>query len=589
MQLANVVDVYEKIEATTKRLEMTDLLVGLFRATPKDVLDKVVYLTQGRIHPDYEGIELGLAEKMVIRVFAHATGLDGDRIERMWKEKGDLGLVAEEAIAARRQKPLESTPLTVAKVYANLDAIARESGEGSQERKIRLLSDLLGNASPREAKYIVRMVVGKMRLGVADMTIIDALATTFATKADRGRVERAYNVSSDLGEVAHVIATKGLEGLDGIHLRLFRPIRAMLAERLETLEEIFKRMGKAALEYKYDGLRVQAHVSPAKIQLFSRHLENITGQFPEVVDGLRNAIRDRDAIVEGEAVPVDPNTGEFLPFQEVSRRRGRKTDVERMAKEFPVTLFSFDCLLRNGEDLTPRSYLERRKALESVLNAAEEVRLSTVRITDDVKQAEAFFDEALQAGCEGLMAKALDSRYEAGARGFQWIKFKKEYSAAMSDTIDLVVVGAFAGRGKRAGTYGALLMAAYDESADMFRTTCKLGTGFDDETLRTLPKKLKAARRERRPARVDSKLNADVCFNPEVVLEVRGAEITVSPVHTAAWDAIRPGAGLAIRFPRFTGRWRDDKGPEDATTVRELLEMYRAQLKQAKKAPAQSA
>jgi DNA ligase-1 len=589
MQFATVVDVYEKIEATTKRLEMTDLLVGLFRATLKEVLDKVVYLTQGRIHPDYEGIELGLAEKMVTRVLVHATGLPGERIEWMWKEKGDLGLVAEEAIAARRQKPLESTPLTVAKVYANLDAIAREFGEGSQERKIRLLSDLLSNASPREAKYIVRMVVGKMRLGVADMTIIDALATTFATKADRGRVERAYNVSSDLGVVARVIATKGLEGLDGIHLRLFRPIRAMLAERLETLEEIFKRMGKAALEYKYDGLRVQAHVAPTKIQLFSRHLENITGQFPEIVDGLRNAIRDRDVIIEGEAVPVDPNTGEFLPFQEVSRRRGRKTDVERMAKEFPVTLFSFDCLLRNGEDLTPRSYSERRQALESVLKAAEEVRLSTVRITDDVKQAEAFFDEALQAGCEGLMAKAPDSRYEAGARGFQWIKFKKEYSAAMSDTIDLVVVGAFAGRGKRAGTYGALLMAAYDESADMFRTTCKLGTGFDDETLRTLPEKLKAARRERRPARVDSKLIPDVWFNPEVVLEVRGAEITVSPVHTAAWDAVRPGAGLAIRFPRFTGRWRDDKGPEDATTVRELLEMYRAQLKQAKKAPVQSA
>ncbi|MGI0149513.1 MAG: ATP-dependent DNA ligase, partial [Thermoplasmata archaeon] len=507
-------------------------------------------------------------------------------IERMWKEQGDLGLVAEEAIAPRRQKPLESTPLTVGKVYTNLDAIARESGEGSQERKIRLLAELLGHATPREAKYIVRIVVGKMRLGVADMTIVDALAATFATKADRDRVERAYNVSSDLGEVARVIATKGLGGLDEVRLRLFRPIRAMLAERLETLEEIFERMSKAALEYKYDGLRVQAHVSPAKLQLFSRHLENITGQFPEIVEGLKTAIRDREAIVEGEAVPVDANTGEFLPFQEVSRRRGRKTDVERMAKEFPVTLFAFDCLLRDDEDLTPRPYTERRKALESLVRPTEGIRHSTVQMTDDVKEAEAFFDEALQAGCEGLMAKALDSPYEAGARGYQWIKFKKEYSAQMSDTIDLVVVGALAGRGKRAGTYGALLMAAYDEEADMFRTVCKLGTGFDDEMLRRLPEKLKAARRDRRPARVDSKLEADVWFNPETVLEVRGAELTISPIHTAAWDAVRPGAGLAIRFPRFTGRWRDDKGPEDATTVQELLEMYRGQLKQAKKATA---
>ena len=583
MQFARVVDVYEKIEATTKRLEMTELLVGLLRDTPRDDLDKVVYLTRGRIHPDYAGIELGLAEKMVMRVLAHATGLDDARITGLWKEKGDLGLVAHEAISARRQKPLESTPLTVSKVYQHLDAIARESGEGSQERKVRLLSELLGNATPREAKYIVRMVIGQMRLGVADMTIVDALAATFATRADRGRVERAYNVSSDLGEVARVLASKGIDGLNEIHLKLFRPIRAMLAERLETLEEIFERMRKAALEYKYDGLRVQAHISPKKIELFSRHLENITSQFPEIVEGLRNAVRGRAVIMEGEAVPVDPNTGEFLPFQEVSRRRGRKTDVERMSKEFPVTLFAFDCLLRGDEDLTSRPYTERRRALEAVIKPTDGIRHSTVRVTDDVKQAEAFFDEALQAGCEGLMAKALDSTYDAGARGYKWIKFKREYSAALSDTIDLVIVGAFAGRGKRAGSYGALLMAAYDDQDDLFRTTCKLGTGFDDETLFALPEKLKAAKRDRKPARVDSKLEPDVWFEPTTVLEVRGAELTVSPVHTAARGAIRPGAGLAIRFPRFTGRWRDDKGSEDATTTRELLEMYRQQLKQTKK------
>src|SRR2546428_3330476 len=364
MQFARLVDVYEKIEATTKRLEMTELLVGLLRETPKEDLDKVVYLTQGRIHPDYAGIELGLAEKMVMRVLAHATGLDETRVARLWKEKGDLGLVAQEAIAARRQNPLESTPLTVSKVYQHLDSIAREAGEGSQERKVRLLSDLLGNATPREAKYIVRMVIGQMRLGVADMTIVDALAATFATRADRGRVERAYNVSSDLGEVARVLASKGIDGLNEIHLKLFRPIRAMLAERLETLEEIFERMGKAALEYKYDGLRVQAHISPKKIELFSRHLENITSQFPEIVEGLRNAVPGRAVIMQGEAVPVDPNTGEFLPFQEVSRRRGRKTDAERMSKEFPVTLFAFDCLLGGDEDLTSRPYTERRRALE---------------------------------------------------------------------------------------------------------------------------------------------------------------------------------------------------------------------------------
>src|SRR3989442_430235 len=583
MQFARVVDAYEKIEATTKRLEITELLVGLLRDTPREDLDKVVYLTQGRIHPDYEGIELGLAEKMVMRVLANATGLEGAHVMRLWKEKGDLGLVAQEVIAARRQKPLESSPLTVSKVYEHLDAIAREAGEGSQERKIRLLSELLGNATPREAKYVVRMVVGQMRLGVADMTIVDALASTFAMKANRDRVERAYNVSSDLGEVVRVLASKGLDGLDEIHLQLFRPIRAMLAERLETLEEIFARIGKAAIEYKYDGLRVQAHVSPKRIELFSRHLENTTGQFPEIVEGLRTGIRERGAIVEGEAVPVDPNTGEFLPFQEVSRRRGRKLEVERMAKEFPVTLFAFDCLLQGDEDLTSRPYAERRKALEGLLKPNDSIRLATMRVTDDVKQPETFFDGALLPGCEGLMAKALDSTYDAGARRYQWIKVKKEYSAALNDTIDLVIVGAFAGRGKRAGTYGALLMAAYDKDVDLFRTVCKLGTGFDDVTLAALPDRLAPHIVPHRSTRRDSNLQTDAWFEPSVLLEVLGAEITLTPVQTAGRDVVRSGAGLAIRFPRFTGNWREAKGAEDATTVQEITEMYERQQKVAKK------
>ncbi len=579
MRYAALVDAYEKLEATTKRLEMTDVLVALFREVPKAELERAVYLTQGRVFPDYAGIELGLAEKLAIRAIAQATGDRDEDIEKAWKASGDLGLVAEERLRGKKQTSLTSEPLTLAKVYENLKEIATTSGSGSQEKKLRLLAELLTDAEPREARYLVRIVVGKMRLGVADMTIVDALAATFATKEDRDRVERAYNVSSDLGEVARVLAEDGLPGVDGIHLRLFRPIRSMLAERLPTLQEIMERLGECALEYKYDGLRCQAHISGDTIQLFSRELENITGQFPEIVEGLRTAVRAREAIVEGEAVPVDANTGEFLPFQEVSRRRGRKTDVDRMAQEFPVTLFTFDCLLQEREDLTTKSYVDRRNALDRVLKENDRIRRATFQVTADAKVAEAFFDEALQAGCEGLMAKSLASTYDAGARGFQWIKFKKEYSTALSDTIDLVAVGAFAGRGKRAGTYGALLMAAYDEAADVFRTTCKLGTGFDDETLFGLKERFKEAEVPHRHARVDSALTPDVWLEPRFVLEVKGAEITVSPVHTCARDAVRKGAGLAVRFPRFTGKWRDDKKPEDATTQKELLEMYRGQLK----------
>jgi len=584
MRYATLAQAYGKLEATTKRLEMTDILVALFREVPKEEIDKVVYLTQGRVFPDYAGIELGLAEKLAIRGIARATARPDEAIGAAWKASGDLGLVAEEQLRARTQTTLSSEPLTIETVYASLKEIATTAGTGSQERKLQLLADLLNDATPEEARYLARTVVGKMRLGVADMTIVDALAATHATKEDRDRVERAYNVSSDLGEVAAVLARDGLDGLGALHLGRGRPIRAMLAERLETLEEVLDRLGECALEYKYDGLRVQAHVGPDRIQLFSRQLEDITGQFPEIVAGLRDALRAKEAIVEGEAVPVDANTGEFLPFQEVSRRRGRKTDVDRMAQDFPVTLFAFDCLLLEGEDLTTRGYRDRRGALERILRETDGVRLATMRTVRELLDAESFFDEALQKGCEGLMAKSLDSTYDAGARGYQWIKFKKEYSAEMSDTIDLVVVGAFAGRGRRAGTYGALLMAAYDAETDVFRTTCKLGTGFDDATLFGLPERLRPHAREERHARVESKLTPDTWFEPAVVLEVRGAELTVSPVHTCARDAVRPGAGLAVRFPRFTGRWRDDKRPEDATSQKELLGMYAGQLKAVRKA-----
>ena len=589
MRYAALADAYERLEATTKRLEMTDVLVALLRVVPREQIDRVVYLTQGRVFPDYAGIELGLAEKLAIRGIALATGRPDAEITSLWKASGDLGAVAEAELAKRTQTTLSSEPLTVARVYENLKEIATAAGTGSQERKLRLFADLLNDASPREARYIARTVVGKMRLGVADMTIVDALAATFATKEERDRVERAYNVSSDLGEVAKALAAEGLAGLAGIRLRLGRPLRSMLAERLETLEEILERLGTAALEYKYDGLRVQAHVGRDGIELFSRQLERITGQFPEIVDALRTAVPGREAILEGEAVPVDANTGEFLPFQEVSRRRGRKTDVERMAREFPVSLFAFDCLLLDGEDLTTRPYADRRKTLEGLIRETDGVRLATVRTTADPREAEAFFDKALQAGCEGLMAKSLTSTYEAGARGFQWIKFKREYSAALSDTIDLVAVGAFAGRGKRAGTYGALLMAAYDARADVFRTTCKLGTGFSDEVLFGLPERFKDLLVPHAHARVDATLTPDVWFEPRLVLEVRGAEITVSPVHTCARDAVRPGAGLAVRFPRFTGRWRDDKRAEDATTQDELLAMYRGQQKAVRGEPGSAA
>lgn len=581
MQYEEIVEIYDKIARTTKRLEMTDHLVELFSKTDAEEIDKVTYLTQGKVYPDFIPYELGIAEKMVIKAIASASGLGDREIESIWKEKGDMGLVAEEAIGRKKQTTLlEMTELTVEKVYENLEKIARASGPRSQETKMRYFADLLHNSKPVEARYITRSVMGKMRLGVADMTMIDALAIAFAEKEHRDEIERAYNVCSDLGVVAKTLAKDGLEEVKKIHLKVGIPIRAMLAERLSTLEEILEKTeGKAAFEYKYDGLRLQAHITSEKVKLFSRRLENMTDQFPEFKQELKEVFKGKETIVEGECVPVDLNTGAFLPFQIVSHRRGRKYGLREAQEEFPVHLVLFDCLYLDGDDLTNEPYEKRRKYLKKAIKPSETVLFSEVLVTDDPEKAERFFHKSIEDGSEGLIAKHLQSIYVAGSRGWNWIKYKKDYKSEMSDTVDLVVVGAFAGRGRRAGTYGALLMASYDEDEDRFKTFCKLGSGFDDEMLLELPKKLEEHKMDRIHEKVDSKMVADFWFEPSVVLEVLGAEITISPSHTTAMGLKKKDAGLAIRFPRFTGRWRDDKEPKEATTVKELVGMYESQLK----------
>lgn len=581
MKFSELVEVYEELEATPKRLEMTEILQEFLQRVPPESIQPVVYLTQGILRPEYEGVEMGLGEKLILRALAFTTGLAEGEVEEAWKRLGDLGSVAEEALQRKRQRTLFASELTVEKVYDNLLRVARAEGSGSQEEKIKRLADLLHDASPREARFILRTVVGKMRLGVADMTLVDALAAAFASKEDRDAVERAYNVSSDLGRVARVLAEEGLAGLEDVHMRVGVPVRAMLAERLPSLEEVFGKLGRPALEYKYDGLRIQAHVEAGEVRLFSRRLEDLTAQFPDLVEGLREAFRGDAAVLEGEAVPVDVHTGAFLPFQAVSTRRGRKYGLEAAIEETPVHLLLFDCLYRDGEELLGKPYAARREAVEACIEATGVVGLAEVLVTDRQKEAEAFFDTAVERGCEGLIAKDLASPYKAGARGWQWIKVKRDYKAEMADTVDLVAVGAFAGRGRRAGTYGALLMAAYDPEEDRFRTVCKLGSGFDDETLFALPDRLKKHRREEAHPRVVSELEADAWFEPAVVLEVLGAELTLSPIHTAARGALKEEAGLAIRFPRFTGRWRDDKAPRDATSEEELLAMYRGQMRRA--------
>ncbi|MEM1565990.1 MAG: ATP-dependent DNA ligase [Candidatus Bathyarchaeia archaeon] len=582
MLYSEIADVYEKIEATTKRLEMTDLLVSLLKKTPKEIIDKVVYLTQGKIYPDFVKLEIGVAERLALKALAHASGWPESEIEEDLKKTGDIGETAQNFIAKKKQITFFQKPLTVLKVYETFDKMAKASGPGAIDTKVTLLAGLLADATSKEAKYIMRTVTGNLRLGIADMTVLDALAIAYGGgKETRELVERAYNISSDLGKVAKVLAEEGLEGIKKFRVVVGNPIRPMLAERLSSPEEILEKLGgKCIAEYKYDGERIQAHKRGDEITLFSRRLEDISDQYPDAIELLRRHVLAKEAIVEAECVAIDPDTGEMRPFQELMHRR-RKYGIERAMEEYPVSLFMFDALYVDGKDLTLEPYPIRRKTLEGIIQEGERVKLAKSITTSDVKELETFFLEAVEDGCEGLVCKSIasDSIYQAGARGWLWIKYKRDYKSEMTDTVDLVVVGAFHGRGKRAGTYGALLLAAYNPENDTFETVCKCGTGFTDEDLAKLPEMMKKHVIRHKHPRVNSLIEADVWFEPKVVIEVLGAEITLSPIHTCAMNTIRQGNGLAIRFPRFTGNYRLDKAAEDATTTAEIAEMYQKQLK----------
>ena len=585
MRFRDLAAEYERLEGTTKRLEMRAILVALLRQLTPAEIPEVLYLSQGLLRPEYEGVELGMAGSLASKAVASVTRADEAEVARRLTHLGDLGSVAAEMLGQGGHAPVPP-PLEVPQVYDGLLGIARATGEGSQDAKVQALVRLLERAGPTEAKYIVRFVLGMLRLGVREMTILDALAEAYGngTKAARARIEAAFNVSSDLGLVAQRLAERGLEGLDEIHLTVGRPIRPMLAERSPDLNDVLERMGgRTALEYKYDGLRVQAHIpSQGPVRLFSRRLEDISGQFPELVAELPKAVKRTPAIIEGECVPIDLATDEIRPFQEVSRRRGRKYDLERMQEEVPVCLFVFDALLDGKDELLDHDFPDRRERLQSMLRATDRVRLAQQRVVEDVGSAQEFFDTAIADGGEGVMAKSISpgSGYHPGGRGFWWIKYKREYTAGLADSIDGVVVGAFHGRGRRAGTYGALLMAVYNPKADRFESFCKVGSGFDDEELKALPARLKHLEADHRPEGVLTELEPDRWFQPKLVLEIKGAELTLSPIHRAGVGVLRPNAGLALRFPRFTGRYREDKSATDATTTEELLEMYRMQVKQ---------
>ena len=584
MRYRIVADTYESLELTSKRLEMTSILTTLLKQTSISNIDKIIYLTQGKLKPEHEGIEIGISDKLALKAIHLTSGKNSIELENEYNKVGDIGKVAEIASKSKPQSVLFSEPLTVERVYETLEKISNVTGSKSIETKIRYLNNIIADSEPIEAKYIMRTVVGKLRLGIADQTVLDALAEAFTEdKKNKKELESAYNITSDLGKIANIVASNGLKAVKELKLKVGNPVRPMLAERLSSANEIIEKIGECAIEYKLDGERLQIHKSKDETKIYSRRLENITIQYPDVIKIVNNQIRAKEVIVEAEAVAINSKTKEYLPFQQLMHRR-RKHGIEKAIKQYPISLNFFDVLYCDNNEIMNESYSNRRKILEGIVKVDEDVKVVPSKISDDPEEIEEFMENAIKDGCEGLVAKKLSSKYRAGAREYSWIKLKRDYKNSIEDSFDLVIIGAFYGKGKRAGKYGTYLLAVYDKENDLFRSITKIGSGFTDEDLEEFPKILEKDKINNKHQKVDSNIKADVWFIPNMVIEIIASEITLSPIHTCSINNIRKGSGLALRFPKFKGKIRKDKSPKDATESKEVEKMYLRQLKKIEKA-----
>jgi DNA ligase-1 len=475
-------------------------------------------------------------------------------------------------------------------------------GEGSVEKKTDTLSNLFKSADSLSCRYIARIPVAKLRLGFSDMTVLDSLSWMLSKdKSHRPVIEKAFNIRPDLGYIGQLIKEKGVSGLNSTKPAVGTPILMARAERLSSGQEILDKIGECAVEPKFDGFRLQAHVRKInkqetknkegkfEIKLFTRNLEEVTFMYPDIVGGLNSQVVADEAIFEGEAIAYNPSTNEYLPFQLTSQRK-RKYDIEEMARKIPLKYMVFDVLYLNGENLISKPYKERRAEFKNLMKEGAVLYPAEETVLADGKEIENYFDKCIADGLEGILAKKLDGVYQAGARGWSWIKLKRSYQSKLNDTIDCVVMGFNRGQGKRTSFgIGAFLIGIYDEKKDMFETIAKVGTGLTDVEWKELAKRGEKLRSNEKPAlyEVDKWLEPDVWIKPEIVVEIRADELTRSPIHTAGriMKASKSGsafdvdvAGYALRFPRLE-RFRDDKSASDCTTLNEIEKIFKSQKK----------
>jgi DNA ligase-1 len=573
MKFSELTEYFEKLEKTSSRLALIEILAELFRKTPAQEIEKIVYLTQGRLAPFFMPIEIGMAEKTVAEALALAYDSTKEKVLKDYQTLGDMGLAAQQLSSEFR---IKNSKLTVTEVVNILLEIANTKGNGTVGKRQILLSELLKQLDPISAKHLVRIPLGNTRLGIGDPTVLDALATAkLGDKSQRKLLEGAYNRTSDLGLIAKTLWDKGLPVVQNLKLMVGYPVRSELCERLPNPQKVIEKMEVVDAQYKYDGFRVQIHKNGDEVRMFSRNLEEMTHMFPELTEAVRKQIKAKTIILDSEALAYNPESEEFLPFQETTKRR-RKHGIEEMAKSLPLKAFVFDILYKDGQSLIDLPLTRRMEILKEVLPEDDVLIRTKNQTISDGKTLSLLLEDAISKGLEGLVIKKLESPYEAGARNFNWVKLKRHSSGELNDTIDCVILGYISGKGKRAAFgAGALLVGVYDQKLDEFVSVSKIGTGLTDVEWREVHNRADKISLEQKPARVSSNIIPSVWIEPKIVIEVLADEITRSPIHTAGKTETE--AGYALRFPRLVSFRNTDKRGEDATSVAELIEMYQQQ------------
>ncbi|MDA1316745.1 MAG: ATP-dependent DNA ligase [bacterium] len=581
----------QRIEETSSRLKITEILAELFKELTPAEYEKTIYLLLGRLTPIYKTLNFGMAEKLVIRAVASSIQMDVKDFTNEYKRVGDIGEVAHKL--KKEHASLHQVTLDVLDVYDRLVDLAKEAGSGSQDMKLSQLSALIQDLDPLSARYVVRIPLGVLRLGFSAMTVLDALSWMHVgDKSLRPMLQKAYHVHPDIGIIGRKLMEKGVKEVEKIQPALFTPILMMRAERLSSGAEIIDQIGECAIEPKFDGFRLQVHKKGNEVRLYTRGLEDATFMYPDIVNGVQKEVTAKEVILEGEAIGYDIAGENFLPFQETVQRK-RKYDIAQKAAEIPLKLFAFELLLLNGTNYVHEPFIKRRKELESIIKNSGDTAKDTVIVADehiesDPKKIELLFDDAIAKGLEGIIAKKQDGTYQPGARGWNWIKFKRSYSSHIDDTIDCMVMGYDLGKGKRtAFGIGAFLVGIYDTKQERYVTLAKVGTGLTDDEWRELKKRSDklTSKKPHKQYEIDKLMECDVWVDPGIVVEIKADEISRSTIHTAGrtMKASKSGnaltvdvAGYALRFPRLE-RFRDDKSVQEVTTLKEVAQMFAKQ------------